>query len=219
MKPFLQDPFYTVIPSNTSAKCLAPRGRSARSTLVALTLALSLSVVGCSSKSSGSADGEGDGSISESDLDAQREGRFGSGSIPTAEGDGLFKDIHFDYDSSALDDAAQGDLSYNVGVLEQNSGLKVILEGHCDERGTVEYNMALGADRARSIKNALVSMGISSSRIETISYGEELPLDPGHSESAFAKNRRVHFSATSSTGSAAKAPTKGSQRSRGVVEY
>lgn len=208
-------PFFSIF-SDSRPEC---RFGSTRKALVVAAVALSLVATGCSSKNSGSADGDGDGSISESDLDAQREGRFGSGSIPTAEGEGLFKDIHFDYDSSALDDAAQGDLSYNVGVLEQNSGLKVILEGHCDQRGTVEYNMALGADRARSIKNALVSMGISSSRIETISYGEELPLDPGHSESAFAKNRRVHFSATSTSATATKEPMRDKQRSRGTIEY
>lgn len=169
-----------------------------KAALFSAALLVMVAASGCWNKSSGSADGEGDGSISESDLDAQREGRFGSGSIPSAEGDGMFRDIRFDYDSSAVDSGAQSDLSYNVDVLEKNPGLKVVLEGHTDERGTNEYNMALGADRARAIKNALISMGVSSSRLETVSYGEEIPLDPGHDEDAYLKNRRVHFSASSS---------------------
>jgi peptidoglycan-associated lipoprotein len=169
-----------------------------KSAFLGAALALVLSASACSSKNKGGADGEGDGSISESDLDAQREGRFGSGSIPSAEGEGMFRDIHFDYDSTAIDTSAQSDLSYNVDVLDKNPGVRVVLEGHCDERGTVEYNMALGAERARAVKSALVSMGVTSSRIETISYGEEVPLDPAHDEDAYLKNRRVHFSPSSS---------------------
>jgi peptidoglycan-associated lipoprotein len=73
--------------------------------------------------------------------------------------------------------------------------LKVQLEGHTDERGTAEYNLALGERRARAIFDSLVSQGIDRSQLETISYGEEVPLDPGHNEEAWARNRRVHFSA------------------------
>jgi peptidoglycan-associated lipoprotein len=155
-------------------------------------LALSVSSTGCSWFSSGSGEGE-DGSLSESDLAAQREGRFGSGNIPTAEGEGMFRDIHFGYDSYAVEGEGRNDVETNARVLSEKSGMKIVLEGHCDERGTVEYNMALGAQRARAVKNALVALGIPSSRIETISYGEEIPLDPGHDETAWAKNRRVHF--------------------------
>jgi peptidoglycan-associated lipoprotein len=137
--------------------------------------------------------GSGDG-LSESELAAQREGRFGSGSIPTAEGEGMFRDIHFGYDSYAIDDQARMDLESNARVLSDNKDLSITLEGHCDERGTAEYNMALGAERARSIKSALIALGVQSRRLDTISYGEEIPLDPGHDEMAWAKNRRVHFS-------------------------
>lgn len=140
--------------------------------------------------------GEGDdSSLSESDLDAQREGRFGSGAIPSAEGEGVFRDIHFDYDSSSIDDLGRQDIDYNIQVINANPDVKIQLEGHCDERGTAEYNLALGQTRARAVQDILTSYGISSSRLSMISYGEEVPLDPGHTEAAFAKNRRVHFSA------------------------
>ena len=183
--------------------------RAKLSHLLALTLVVStIGLSGCSKKGSGTIEGEGaDGSISESDLDAQREGRFGNGSIPVAEGEGLFRDIRFDYDSAAVDDQAHQDLTHNAAVLEREPQLRVTLEGHCDERGTTEYNMALGSERARAVKNALASLGVSSSRIDTISYGEEVPLDPGHDEQAFSQNRRVHFSAI--TGGSGKA--RGSQ--------
>jgi peptidoglycan-associated lipoprotein len=105
----------------------------------------------------------------------------------------MFRDIHFGYDSYSVEGEARIDVETNARVLSEKSGMKIVLEGHCDERGTVEYNMALGAQRARAVKNALVALGVPSSRIETISYGEEIPLDPGHDESAWAKNRRVHF--------------------------
>ena len=163
----------------------------------AIILSLLLTMTACSSKKK-AADGlNGDG-ISESDLDYQRDNRFGEGAIPTAEGEGMFKDVHFGYDSSALDSEAKQDLEFNVQVLSKYPTLKVTLEGHCDERGTNEYNMALGAQRAQSVYDLLKSYGVDRSRIETISYGEEVPLDPSGGESAWTKNRRVHFSAHSS---------------------
>lgn len=140
-------------------------------------------LVGCSSSS-------GEGELSENDLGKDR---FGDGGIPFAEGEGMFRDIHFDYDSADVDGAARQDIEYNAQVLKQNGGMKVILEGHCDERGTNEYNMALGAARAKAVERSLVSLGISGSRLDSISYGEEVPLDPGQSEAAWAKNRRVHL--------------------------
>jgi peptidoglycan-associated lipoprotein len=158
----------------------------------ASTLVLVSALTGCSWFSSGSGEGE-DGGLSESDLTAQREGRFGAGNIPTAEGDGLFRDIRFSYDSYAIEGSARNDLEANARTLSERSDLSVVLEGHCDERGTTEYNMALGAERARAVKNALVALGVASRRIETISYGEEIPLVPGSSESAYSQNRRVHF--------------------------
>lgn len=152
-------------------------------------VAVSLSVSGCSLFGSGKKKGEGDGTLGESDVD----GRFGSGNIPGAEGDGMFKDVHFDYDSSSVSDAGRQAIESNVQVLQQNAGASITLEGHCDERGTAEYNMALGAERAKAVSDAVASYGISRSRINTISYGEEIPLETGNSESSWAANRRVHF--------------------------
>jgi peptidoglycan-associated lipoprotein len=159
---------------------------------IATCLSLSVLASGCSWFGSSSGDGDASG-LSESDLAAQREGRFGAGNIPTAEGSGMFRDIFFGFDSYAIEGAARNDLEANSRTLSEQSELRIILEGHCDERGTAEYNMALGAERARAVKSALIAMGVASSRIETISYGEEIPLDPSQSEEAHAKNRRVHF--------------------------
>lgn len=156
---------------------------------------------GCSSKGSGGQDGldGADGTLSEADLAAQREARFGEGSIPSAEGEGFFRDVRFGYDSAELDSIARQNVDYNAELLRENPGISLTLEGHADERGTAEYNLALGAERARAVKEVLASLGIPSSRIDTVSYGEEVPLDPGKSEEAYAKNRRVHFSASSSS--------------------
>lgn len=155
-------------------------------------LLIACSLGGCSSKKNATVDGTG---LTEAELNAQREARFGSGSIPLAEGGGMFRDIHFDYDSSQIKDSTRADVEYNAEVLRNNPSLKVMLEGHCDERGTAEYNMALGADRAKSVRDMLVSLGIATARVDSISYGEEVPLDQGHDEVAWAKNRRVHLSA------------------------
>lgn len=102
------------------------------------------------------------------------------------------EDIYFDYDSAVLTSEAQEILKRKAEFLRKNN-LSIIIEGHCDERGTNEYNMALGERRAESAKAFLVNLGISASRITTISYGEERPVDPGHNESAWQKNRRAHF--------------------------
>jgi peptidoglycan-associated lipoprotein len=83
-------------------------------------------------------------------------------------------------------------LRENAALLKKYPNVKVQIEGHCDERGTIEYNLALGERRATSTKNYLVSLGISSDRISTITFGKEKPLDPGHHEEAWAKNRRAH---------------------------
>jgi peptidoglycan-associated lipoprotein len=152
---------------------------------------------GCSMFGKGKKDGangEGQG-LSEADLTAQREGRFAGGNIPTAEGEGMFRDVHFEFDSSAISDSARQEIESNIQALQAQPNLKIQLEGHCDERGTAEYNLALGNQRARAVADVLASYGISGSRVSTISYGEEVPLDLGHGESSWAQNRRVHFSA------------------------
>jgi peptidoglycan-associated lipoprotein len=104
-----------------------------------------------------------------------------------------FQMIHFDFDKYNLrPDAIEG-LNQNAKVLMENPDTKIRIEGHCDERGTVEYNLALGEKRAGAARDYLVKLGVSASRIETISYGKERPLDFGSSEVTWAKNRRDEF--------------------------
>lgn len=110
-----------------------------------------------------------------------------------ARGRVMEEDIHFPFDSAALSPEAQAKLREKADWLRRYPEVSVIIEGHCDERGTSEYNLALGDRRAESAKRFLVNLGISPARLTTISYGEERPLDPGHNEFAWAKNRRAHF--------------------------
>jgi len=106
-----------------------------------------------------------------------------------------FVDEHvlFDFDSSALTPRAQQNLTAKAAYLRDNPNAAVTIEGHCDERGTAAYNMALGERRAEAAKSFLVNLGISANRLNTISYGEERPIDPRSNEEAWAKNRRAQF--------------------------
>ena len=103
------------------------------------------------------------------------------------------RDAFFDFDDASLRPDAKTALENNARFLESNGVAKAIIEGHCDERGSVEYNLALGERRAKAAKEFLVSYGIASNRLTTISYGKERPFDAGHDESAWSKNRRAHF--------------------------
>ncbi len=103
------------------------------------------------------------------------------------------EDIHFPFDSYVLNADAQKILDKKVEWLQKHPGIKIIIEGHCDERGSNEYNLALGERRANSAKQYLVNAGISAERIHTISYGEERPLALGSDEASWAINRRAHF--------------------------
>jgi peptidoglycan-associated lipoprotein len=110
-----------------------------------------------------------------------------------AKNDFLNEAVYFDFDASTLDDKAQDALKNKAEWLQDNPDAKIVIEGNCDERGTEAYNLALGERRAESAKTFLVNLGIAASRINTISYGEEKPVDPGHNEAAWAKNRRDAF--------------------------
>lgn len=98
--------------------------------------------------------------------------------------------IHFDFDKANIRSGDAAVLDQKVSILQANPGLRIRISGHCDERGSDEYNLALGNRRAISAKQYLVSHGIDGGRVETASYGKERPLDPGHNEEAWAKNRR-----------------------------
>lgn len=109
---------------------------------------------------------------------------------------GALQSIYFDFDKYQLRPNAKEKLDRTAKWLSENRTVKIRIAGHCDERGTDEYNMALGDRRANSAKNYLVNMGIPSDNLSTISYGEETPADPGHDEAAWAKNRRDEFRIT-----------------------
>ncbi len=130
---------------------------------------------------------------------------FGEGTIPPSEGEitkgrlggegegGPLQDIHFAYDSFELSSEARETLRMNSDWLKSNSQAKIEIEGHCDDRGTAEYNLALGAKRAKAARDYLASLAISAERLSTISYGEELPLCHEATESCWEQNRRAHF--------------------------
>ncbi len=103
------------------------------------------------------------------------------------------KDLFFDYDKSAIRDDQKAALGENVSWLKANGAAKITIEGHCDERGTAEYNLGLGERRAKAVKDYLIAAGIAADRISTISYGKERPFVLGHDESAWKWNRRGHF--------------------------
>jgi peptidoglycan-associated lipoprotein len=112
---------------------------------------------------------------------------------PTPLQQGDLQPVFFDFDSEALTGSARATLDANAKLLRDNPTAQITIEGHCDERGTVEYNLALGERRAQSARDYLVNAGIDASRIQLISYGKERPFDPGHTEEAWDKNRRAHF--------------------------
>ncbi|MCA1793144.1 MAG: peptidoglycan-associated lipoprotein Pal [Desulfotignum sp.] len=105
----------------------------------------------------------------------------------------LHQNIHFAFDSAELSSEAKELVKEKAQWLKQNQKVSVTIEGHCDERGTTEYNLALGERRANAVQNYLQDLGIGGFRLDTVSYGEERPLDPGQTEAAYAKNRRAQF--------------------------
>jgi peptidoglycan-associated lipoprotein len=108
-----------------------------------------------------------------------------------------FQPVFFVLDSYEVDTTGKQALDANAAILKKYPGWTITIEGHCDERGTAEYNLALGEKRALSAKTYLVSLGIPADRLRTVSYGKEFPFDPGHDENAWQKNRRAHFVVTS----------------------
>jgi len=126
----------------------------------------------------------------------QREADAAAGRASEEVRNTLASMIHFDYDKSNIRSDDMGTLDQKVAILQANPELRIRIGGHCDERGSDEYNLALGNRRAQSAKQYLVSHGIDASRIETQSWGEEKPLVDGHDESAWSQNRRDEFEIT-----------------------
>ena len=154
----------------------------------------------CSTTPKDTADSSGSGSTSSSSSVASGDSSSSdstsedSASIEPGSQEDLIVNVgdrvFFNYDSAELDSDAQELLQDQVAWLKQHSSVSVIIEGHCDERGTREYNLALGEKRAQSVKNYLINLGISSDRVSTISYGKERPAVVGSNDGAWAQNRR-----------------------------
>lgn len=156
--------------------------------MLCLALVVSFGTVGCSGKK------HKDGSDEQSGVYDPSEGEIDSGRADSDNNTAMgLQSINFPYDSFEITSEAMSALQNNYEILNSNSGLQVQIEGHCDERGGIQYNLALGEKRANALRRKLISMGIDGSRIETISYGKERPIALGHTESAWAQNRRGNF--------------------------
>ena len=169
---------------------LTPRMASA--TLIGLALVLALAP-GCSSRKKVSPAAQIEPPSTESPTPPPREKEETEKPSTEMPSEKLsLQDAFFDFDDFSLRQDAKSALEKDGKYLEKNSGMRVIIEGHCDERGSVEYNLALGEKRAHAAKDYLVSYGIPNNRLTTISYGKERPFDQGHDEDSWAKNRRAH---------------------------
>jgi peptidoglycan-associated lipoprotein len=166
--------------------------------LLLVMVALALVAAGCGGgpkdelESSG-ADSEMSGGTMDDDMSGMTDdaGRDDMSSTNLDEMD--LQTIYFDFDKYALRADAREALDRNAEIMRNNPDIDIVIEGHCDERGTDEYNLALGEKRARSARDYLVRLGVDESRISIISYGEERPVALGHDEAAWAKNRRGEF--------------------------
>jgi peptidoglycan-associated lipoprotein len=150
---------------------------------------LTFSLAGCSSSQKSSGDGSDSGSISDADI-------AGDGADSDSGRAMGLQTVNFDYDSSALSAEAKTILNNNANILKANGSVRIQIEGHTDERGGIQYNIALGERRAKAARSYLIAQGVSAGRISIISYGKEKPLDYGHSEEAWYKNRRANFRIT-----------------------
>jgi peptidoglycan-associated lipoprotein len=120
-----------------------------------------------------------------------------SGDLDVINKNSPFQPVFFPLDSFEVEGAAQQALTANAEILKKYPSWVITIEGHCDERGTAEYNLALGEKRALAARTYLLSLGVPADRLRTVSYGKEFPFDPGHDEAAWSKNRRAHFVVTS----------------------
>jgi peptidoglycan-associated lipoprotein len=195
-------------------------GRSVLSGITLVTLVLALLMGGCAQKTpvvdesmrgqdTAAADAERERQERlrrEAEL-AERERRLAEESMrrraaeqqraTTTREDFVNRDVHFAFDSYVLSPEARTLLEQKAGWLAENLQITAQIEGHCDERGTTAYNLALGERRAVAAKQYMTTLGVNAARLSTVSYGEERPLDPGHNEAAWARNRRAHFVITS----------------------
>lgn len=163
------------------------------SSIAVLTASMFLMVACASKKPATDAPNAGGAEAGKMDSNiASQDIAFDSSGSDSGKINGLHT-IHFDYDSATLSSGTRKDLAENAEWIKANAKVTIQIEGHCDSRGSVEYNLALGERRAKSVKNYLVSLGIDTKRLTIISYGEEKPIATGDSEEAYAKNRRANF--------------------------
>jgi len=183
------------------------------SSLLALGVAVSLAATGCSHKpppithigNNGLAGSSSNDNLNNggalNNSPGTGAGQPGGGDLPNFDPDQMQQDrttfaadtVYFDYDSSAIKSSEQSKLTAIASALQSDASAKLLIEGNCDERGTEEYNRSLGERRALAAREALANQGVDSSRIATRSYGEDKPADPGHTQSAWEKNRRDEF--------------------------
>ena len=160
-----------------------------RKSLLALVMMMSLALVGCSSNAT-----KDDGSNTDSLVDDAAQNFAlelnGSSDESTA---GPLKTVYFDFDSSSLSSAARTTLEENANWLKLTDKVDIQIEGHADERGGHQYNLALGESRARTVKDYLVALGVNGARISIISYGKEKAVAFGHDEESWSRNRRANF--------------------------
>lgn len=161
-------------------------------------IAITLAVTGCASRkpattATGTTNGNKGASTAGLGSDGSLNGQGLNGPIDAVRQALAARVVHFDYDSSDLSQTDLATLNAHANYLSKNSGAKVTLTGHTDERGTREYNLALGERRAKSVQAFLVTNGAQNSQIESVSYGKEQPVNEGHNEAAWAENRRVEI--------------------------
>ena len=181
-----------------------PRGYRSRAPLTTvaravIVLAAALLVLGgcAAKKAQPAAPGAGAGGLGEKGIgpSASSLTEFQQGTLGSNQG-GPLTDVHFDYNDFTIRAQDSQILRSNASWLNSNSKTRVQVEGHCDERGSEEYNIALGAKRAQAAKDYLVTLGVAGDRLSTISYGKELPLCTDHDEPCWERNRRAHFVVT-----------------------
>ncbi|HPI39393.1 MAG TPA: peptidoglycan-associated lipoprotein Pal, partial [Pseudobdellovibrionaceae bacterium] len=159
---------------------------------LSLMLLASVFIFGCKGKDKKAETAQESGATSDAPAVESTPMNFDVSGSDSGKIDGL-NTVFFEYDKSSLDSKSKEMIKSNVDWMKKNSSVKLQLEGHSDSRGTIEYNLALGERRANAVKNYMVSLGVSADRMDTISYGEEKPLQSGENESAWSKNRRANF--------------------------
>ena len=168
-----------------------------RSVLLLTILATTLSLTSCASKKTKTTEGD-----MGADTTTLSDNGSNTGMALDLNGDsdsnraGALKTVYFDYNSSAIAGGTRDALNSNAEFLKTNASVKVQVEGHCDERGSVQFNLALGEKRAKSVRDYLVGQGVASNRITVISLGKEKPVSFGHDEESWSKNRRANFLVT-----------------------